>query len=409
MGFQATPYSSSTVSNALNLNGGTLLTGALVGTGTASNTVNFNGGLLAATGYNLSFLSGMTNAYVLAGGARIDDGGNQIGISQNLLSGATHDGGLTKSGAGTLILYGSNSYNGGTTVQEGVLQVANSSALGTGGLTANGGTLDLAGFSIAVGNLSGAAGTITDLGSNAEITTLTVHQSTNSTFGGQIVDGPLNHLALSVTGTGKLTISGSSNYSGGTQINAGTLQFAKTSDMPSSGTVTVAGGATLAVNAGGVDEFTNATSGSGSIGGLLAGIGGQGAPVIWNAGAKLGIDTTNAGGSFTYAGVIANTTGGSLGLTKLGTGSLVLTASNTYTGGTTVSGGTLIVTHPWGLADGSSLTIGNPLAFAAAPTVPSTASTAGAAAAVPEPGTLALLAAVATAGWTVWRRRRSKC
>ena len=42
----------------------------------------------------------------------------------------------------------------------------------------------------------------------------------------------------------------------------------------------------------------------------------------------------------TYAGAITNTSGGSLGLVKLG-GNATLIAANTYTGGTTVNGGTL--------------------------------------------------------------------
>ena len=94
------------------------------------------------------------------------------------------------------------------------------------------------------------------------------------------------------------------------------------------------------------------------------------------------------------------------GLTKSGAGTLVLSGSNTYNGGTTVLDGKLVVTNAWGLADGSSLTVGDPSAFAS-PVVPSTAG-AGAAAAMPEPGSLALLAAVATAGWAVWRRRKGK-
>ena len=128
--------------------------------------------------------------------------------------------------------------------------------------------------------------------------------------------------------------------------------------MPASGTVTVSGSATLAVAAGGAGQFTNATSGSGSIGGLLAGLGGQGASVIWNAGAILGIDTTNAaGGSLTYSGSIGDRANGPLGLTKLGGGMLVLSGSNTYSGPTMVNGGTLAAAVAFALSPSSGVTV----------------------------------------------------
>ena len=53
------------------------------------------------------------------------------------------------------------------------------------------------------------------------------------------------------------------------------------------------------------------------------------------AGSSLGIDTT--GGSLAYTGSIH----GYMGLVKLGPNTLTLSASNTYSGGTTISGGTL--------------------------------------------------------------------
>jgi autotransporter-associated beta strand protein len=88
----------------------------------------------------------------------------------------------------------------------------------------------------------------------------------------------------------------------------------------------------LADSGGGTGEFTNGASGAGSIGGLLS-------AATWNSGSALGIDTTNAGGSLTYAGNIS----GLEGLAKLGTGTLVLSGTNSYTGATTVSGGSLIL------------------------------------------------------------------
>jgi autotransporter-associated beta strand protein len=168
-------------------------------------------------------------------------------------------------------------------------------------------------------------------------TTPTIQVDNNTTRIDAIVAGTAG---LTKTGAGTLNLQGNNTYTGGTILSAGTLQFAKTAVMPASGTVAVGTGATLAVNIGGTGEWTTDTTGNGTMGGLLAGIGGQGAPVTYTGNTTVGFDTTNAVGIQTYAGAIANT-GTTLGLSKLGAGTLTLTAANTYTGPTTISGGTL--------------------------------------------------------------------
>jgi fibronectin-binding autotransporter adhesin len=245
MGKASAGYSNPSIVNTLNLNGGTLQTNGIVndGNGNDTNTVNFNGGLLLATAYAPNFLSGMTHAYVLAGGARINDGGNTVTIFQNLESGASPDGGLTKSGLGTLTLGGSNNYSGGTTVQEGELQLSSSSALGVGGLAVNGGTLDLEGYSVTVPSFRGVAGTVSDFGFDSGTTTLTVDQSSTTTFGGTIADGQFNLLALELSGPGKLILSGTNTYSGGTTVAAGTLVLASPSALANGSSLTVGRGA----------------------------------------------------------------------------------------------------------------------------------------------------------------------
>jgi autotransporter-associated beta strand protein len=62
-------------------------------------------------------------------------------------------------------------------------------------------------------------------------------------------------------------------------------------------------------------------------------------------GSAIGLDTTNAGGTFTYSTIIANTNLGanSIGVAKLGTGVLELSGANSYTGNTTLVAGTLKV------------------------------------------------------------------
>ena len=86
-------------------------------------------------------------------------------------------------------------------------------------------------------------------------------------------------------------------------------------------------------------------------------------------------------------------------MSDFGSGTLVLSGTNSYMGGTTVNSGTLIATNSHAIADGTSLSVGDPglLSMLPAPVVPSAAVAAAAPASispVPEPGTLALLAAV---------------
>jgi len=122
----------STATTTLNLNGGTLIVGGFSKTRTGStqlSTNNFNGGILRAGASNPSFfspLNGLT-ANVKAGGAKIDDAGFAITISQPLVHdpalGATPDGGLIKLGSGTLTLPAVNTYTGPTIVSNGTLLV----------------------------------------------------------------------------------------------------------------------------------------------------------------------------------------------------------------------------------------------------------------------------------------------
>ena len=88
--------------------------------------------------------------------------------------------------------------------------------------------------------------------------------------------------------------------------------------------------------------------------------------------------------------------GGSQSLTLAGGGPLILSGTNSYSGGTVVDAGTLIVTSNYSLPDGGSLSVGaggvlmfDPSAPVASPAVSQVAKVADP---VPEPSTLALLA-----------------
>ena len=102
-----------------------------------------------------------------------------------------------------------------------------------------------------------------------------------------------------------------------------------------------------------------------------------------------------------------------------GPGTLILGGSDSYTGGTSVTAGTLIATSSSSLAGWTNLTVAAGGTFLFDPSVTAAPATGGGAipaaspialvAAVPEPGTLALLAAAIIAGTGItWRRRRRR-
>lgn len=149
---------------------------------------------------------------------------------------------------------------------------------------------------------------------------------------------------LTKTGTGKLILAGANSYAGPTAITSGTVQFGLETALYNGNTASwtetnfvVSPGATAAFNVGGAGEFT-ATDID-----VLKGLGT--ATTGFMSGSFLGLDTTNAGGTFTYGSAIGNPYSGSnvLGLVKFGTGTLELTAANTFSGGTNIVAGTLVL------------------------------------------------------------------
>ena len=96
--------------------------------------------------------------------------------------------------------------------------------------------------------------------------------------------------------------------------------------VPASGVVTIGGTNTLTIaTSAGISD--NATAPAQTIDANVA----LGAAQTWSVA---------NGGTLTVGGVISNAASAT-GLTLAGTGTVVLTATNTYTGGTTVNGGTL--------------------------------------------------------------------
>jgi autotransporter-associated beta strand protein len=194
-----------------------------------------------------------------------------------------------------------------------------------------------------------------------------------------ILTGNLSGTGASLvkTGAGTLMLDGTNSYDGGTTINAGGVWFRDTAAMPASGNVTVNDGGILSVGVG-TGLWTTGTSGVGTIGGLLAGDGGQTAAQVTYSG-NVGVGF-NVSGTQTYSGDIADVTGSTSTAIHIGNkdgsaasdpfifaGTLTLNGNNSYTGATSVNVGTLIAGSANALGNGGDITFnGGTLQYTAA-------------------------------------------
>ncbi len=150
-------------------------------------------------------------------------------------------------------------------------------------------------------------------------------------------------VSLAKLGSGTQVLSGTNAYSGTTNVSGGILQFATTSALyagnPTSWTaanITAGSQATLAVNVAGTG-FTTSQAGI-----LLTNLTGNNSGLL--AGSFFGIDTTNATAPVVFSTAIQDSAAGSVGLAKLGSGTLQVTnPSNSYSGPTTVVNGRLML------------------------------------------------------------------
>ncbi|MDB6070978.1 MAG: uncharacterized protein JWL81_2149, partial [Verrucomicrobiales bacterium] len=341
-------------------------------TGTAIPSFNFNGGTYRATA-NHAIGSGIVINF-LTGGGTIDTNGFDVSSASALLAGGT--GNFTKSGAGEFTLTGSNTLPGATNVDGGSLggtasitaSTVNVGPAGTltGALTVTspGGTIVASRGTISPGLQNGAAAGI--------FTTGTLSLAANSQLNLRPGAGAAGDLVNVTTANG---------LSGVTNINVlpvgvlaagtyplvdytGTNSLAFTSSLPHllgasvtdnvAGTVielTHAGQETLTwTGAGGTswDATTpNTWNGSTSLATNYL----QGDIAVFDDSSAIGAITIAAGGvtpasvNFNNATTAYTLTGGAItggtSVVKSGTATTILAGDNTYTGGTTISAGTL--------------------------------------------------------------------
>ena len=218
-------------------------------------------------------------------------------------------------------------------MNSGTLRLGNAAALGSGAVTVNG-TLDLNGKSLTVpaigGNVTGLI-TNSNASGNSAAAVLSANIATGtSTYGGAINNGSGGTVALVKNGSGNLNLTGTSSFSGGTTLNAGTLSFS--SGALGAGPITIAANNTTL-------RWNTSNSKDTSTQGLLI-----------NDLVTATLDTN--GNNVSLASSLQNGPAGTGALTKIGTGALSLGGSNTYSGATTLLGGQLNINSPSAIGTG---------------------------------------------------------
>jgi len=388
--------------------GGTTLTQGILGVGSATalgtGPLAINGGALAAKGSARTLanpvtvggdfvLGGIGSGYTpasitLSGSVNLGGATRTITLKNSAtISGSMSNGGLSLTGSfggnsRTLTLSGNNTFAGGSTITSGTLIAGSAAAFGSGGVTITGGAVSL-------NSRNDVANTFTMNGGLLDSGTINASQLAGGS--GTVNAVVTGTAAFSKTGSGVLTLSNANTYSGQTLVTAGTLLVSGTLTQSQA---TVSSAATL--------------GGTGSVaGGLSLQSGGFVQPGI--TGTAVGALST---GPVTLAGTyVATITGTATSLLDR----LVVTGSIDFTGGTiqpVLAGYVPAQNDRFQVVTWTGARTGTPTFDFSQATLSSGLSwdtssfgTDGTLIVVPEPGSLALLAAAAV-GVAVVRRRR---
>ncbi len=308
------------------LNQGTVSVSSQSNLGT--NHVEFDGGTLETTA-GITFTGYVSLDFATNGGTiQVDTGTTTVDNTMQL--NGTSYGGLTKTGAGTLLLQDNgNGFTGPVTVSAGTLQVDSSNAIGASSTSSqrsaapvlvNGGNLDIDGQTLALGNVTLQSGSITDsvgTGSLAAYSFTLESGTVGASLADVILSGNTgsNAIDLYKTTAGTVVLSANNTYSGSTIISAGTLQLGNDGTTGSLGSANVTDNGTLAVDRSNAYTVNNAITGTG-------------------------------------------------GFTQAGSGTTTLTNTNSYTGVTTISAGSLLLVSSSNsnIASSSKIIVGDSLA-----------------------------------------------
>jgi autotransporter-associated beta strand protein len=326
---------------------GAVLLGADNGIPSSSSLNLSSGAGFDLNGFNdmIGGLSG-TGQVDLESGALIVGQGDVDASFSGVITGA---GRLQKIGAGTLILTGPNTYQGGTILSQGVLDVGNDAALGSGSVTLAAGAMGASlnaivpvsftnDFSV-VGAPAAIVGPIT-LAGPGMIEPGAVLLA-GATFTGAISGSG----SLRVDAGATAVLAAANTYTGRTTVMpGGLLRLGAANAIPSTSALAMM--LSAAVDMNGWDDTIGSLAGDG------------GAQVsLHGATLTVGADGTTT----TFQGTI----NGAGALVKTGNGSLTLAGADLFTGGTTLSSGTLAANNDLALgvglltlSDGTTLQVG---------------------------------------------------
>lgn len=292
---------------ATNINVGTLQAG--VANAIPSNSAVTANGIFDLNNFTQTIGSLAGSGSVTLNGASLISGNDGTNTDfSGVISGA---GSLSKAGGGIFTLSGNNIYVGATAITSGTIRTGIANALPSSSDVTDNDTFDLNNFNQSIASLSGGGNVILGNAPGAILTT-----GVNGSIFSGVISGSGG---LNKTGAGIFTLSGNNTYIGSTTISSGTLKMGIASALSTSTAVTSNGTFDL-------DDFSQnigSLSGGGSV--------------------TLGVNplTTLTLGNDNTITAFSGNISGSGGLTKVGSGMLMLTAANTYTGPTIINDGHL--------------------------------------------------------------------
>ncbi len=342
----------------------------------ASGTLATNS-LLVSGGANVVF-SGASGAATNGGELliRVNQSTDQLTIG-TAIANNTSASSLTKSGLGKLVLTGTNTYSGGTTIAAGTISTSNSSGLGTGSVT--------------IGNqatLAVTAGTLANTLISPAGALSTLNLSSGLTFSGQLSgSGTFSLTGTSFGDTRTFSAASTSGFTGAIQLIRGTYKFTgasadwsgtdvqflpsnndgldilqvsgtgtttfKSFSAISSATVKVDAGATLNIASGVVTVGLSQTGGS-----TFAPTSGT-TSTLTSSGGALTFSGPSGSLTFTSGLAIADFNGSTpLSVVQNGGVAVTLNSANSFTGTTTINGGTMTLGNALALQNSTFVAAG---------------------------------------------------